>query len=86
MFLRKAFVKAMGLSADALSLPVIGIADTRSDYNGHANVPGLVEAVKRGVMLAGGLPMAFPTVSLHESFAHPTSMFLATSWRWTRRK
>ena len=27
-------------------------------------------------MLAGGLPMAFPTVSIHESFAHPTSMFL----------
>jgi dihydroxy-acid dehydratase len=32
--------------------------------------------VKRGVMLAGGLPMAFPTISIHESFSHPTSMFL----------
>ena len=27
-------------------------------------------------MLAGGLPMPFPTISLHESFAHPTSMYL----------
>src|ERR1051326_6213168 len=27
-------------------------------------------------MLAGGLPMEFPTISIHESFAHPTSMFL----------
>jgi dihydroxy-acid dehydratase len=35
-----------------------------------------VEAVKRGVMLAGGLPMEFPTISIHESFAHPTSMYL----------
>src|SRR5438132_398135 len=35
-----------------------------------------MEAVKRGVMLAGGLPMEFPTISIHESFAHPTSMYL----------
>ena len=77
LFLRKAFIKAMGFSEDALSRTIVGIADTRSDYNAcHANVPKLVEAVKRGVLLAGGLPMAFPTISLHESFAHPTSMFL----------
>jgi len=77
LFLRKAFIKAMGFSEDALSRTIVGIADTRSDYNAcHANVPRLVEAIKRGVMLAGGLPMAFPTISLHESFAHPTSMFL----------
>jgi dihydroxy-acid dehydratase len=77
LFLRKAFIKAMGLSDDALSRPIVGIADTSSDYNAcHGNAPQLVEAIKRGVMLAGGLPMAFPTISVHESFAHPTSMFL----------
>jgi len=77
LFLRKAFIKAMGLSDDALSRPVVGIANTFSDYNAcHGNVPKLVEAIKRGVMLAGGLPMEFPTISLHESFAYPTSMFL----------
>jgi len=77
LFLRKAFVKAMGLSDDALARPIVGIANTFSDYNAcHGNVPQLVEAIKRGVMLAGALPMAFPTISIHESFAHPTSMFL----------
>jgi dihydroxy-acid dehydratase len=77
LFLRKAFIKAMGLSDDALSRPLVGIANTFSDYNAcHGNVPKLVEAIKRGVMLAGGLPMEFPTISIHESFAHPTSMFL----------
>jgi len=35
-----------------------------------------MEAVKRGVMLSGGLPMEFPTISVHESFAAPTSMYL----------
>ena len=77
LFLRKAFVKAMGLSDDALARPIVGIANTFSDYNAcHGNVPRLVEAIKRGVLLAGGLPMEFPTISIHESFAYPTSMFL----------
>jgi dihydroxy-acid dehydratase len=76
-YLRKAFIKAMGYSDDALARPIVAVADTFSAYNAcHANVPDIVQAVKRGVMLAGGLPMPFPTVSLHESFAHPTSMFL----------
>ena len=77
LFLRKAFIKGAGFTDAALDRPVIGIADTGSDYNPcHGNAPQLIEAVKRGVMLAGGLPMAFPTISVHESFAAPTSMFL----------
>lgn len=77
LFLRKAFIKAMGYSDDALNRPVIGIANTFSAYNAcHANTPQIIEAVKRGVMLAGGLPMDFPTISLHESFSFPTSMYL----------
>jgi dihydroxy-acid dehydratase len=77
LFLRKAFIKAMGYSDDALERPIVGITNTYSDYNPcHGNVPELIESVKRGVMLAGGMPMVFPTISIHESFAHPTSMFL----------
>jgi len=77
LFLRKAFIKAMGYSDDALDRPIVGITDTFSGYNAcHRNVPDLIEAIKRGVMLAGGLPIPFPIVSIHESFSHPTSMFL----------
>ncbi len=77
LFLRKAFIKAMGYTEDALERPIIGITNTFSGYNAcHRNVPELIEAVKRGVMLAGGLPIEFPTISLHESFSHPTSMYL----------
>jgi len=77
LFLRKAFIKAGGYSDDALDRPIVGITNTHSDYNPcHGNVPDLIDAVKRGVMLAGALPMVFPTVSIHESFSHPTSMFL----------
>lgn len=77
LFLRKAFIKAMGYSDDALERPIVGITNTYSDYNPcHGNAPALIEAAKRGVMLAGAMPMVFPTISIHESFAHPTSMFL----------
>lgn len=77
VFLRKAFIKAMGYSDDALDRPIVGITNTYSDFNPcHGNASQLIEAAKRGVMLAGAMPMVFPTISIHESFAHPTSMFL----------
>ncbi len=77
LFLRKAFIKAAGYSDDALDRPIVGITDTASDFNPcHGNAPQLIEAIRRGVMLAGGLPMSFPTVSIHEAFSHPTSMYL----------
>lgn len=77
LFHRKVFIKAMGYSDDALDRPIVGITNTFSDYNPcHGNVPELIESVKRGVLLAGSLPMVFPTISIGESFAHPTSMFL----------
>jgi dihydroxy-acid dehydratase len=77
LFLRKAFIKAMGYSDDALDRTIIGITNTFSGYNAcHKNVPDMIEAIKRGVLLAGGLPIEFPVVSIAESFTHPTSMFL----------
>jgi dihydroxy-acid dehydratase len=75
LYLRRSFAKSMGYSQAALDRPVVGIADTASDFNNcHRTAPELVEAVKRGVLAAGGLPLAFPTVSLCEPFLTPTSM------------
>lgn len=77
LFLRKAFIKGAGYTDSALDRPVIGIANTGSSYNPcHGNMPQLIEAVKRGILMAGGLPMDFPTISIGESFAQPTSMYL----------
>lgn len=77
LFLRKAFIKGAGYTDSALERPIVGISNTGSGYNPcHGNMPQLIEAVKRGIMLAGGLPVDFPTISIHESFASPTSMFL----------
>lgn len=77
LFMRKLFIKALGYSEDALSRPIVGIVNTYSSFNPcHSNIPQLIDAVKRGVQLNGGLAIDFPTISLHESFASPTSMYL----------
>src|SRR5947207_11231593 len=65
----------MGYSGEMLARPVVGIADSRSGFNNcHRHFPELIDAVKRGVLAAGGLPIEFPTVSLGEVFLSPTSM------------
>jgi dihydroxy-acid dehydratase len=75
LYLRRSFAKSMGYSQAMLDRPVVGIVDTGSAYNNcHRTVPELIEAVKRGVLGAGGLPMPFPTISLCEPSLFPTSM------------
>src|SRR5690349_23178473 len=75
LYLRRSFAKSMGYSQAMLDRPVVGIADTGSGYNNcHRTVPELIEAAKRGVLAAGGLPLTFPTISLNEPSLFPTSM------------
>ncbi len=74
LYLRRSFARSMGYSAEILSKPVVGIAYTPSGFNNcHRHFPELLEAVKRGVFAAGGLPLEFPTISLGEVFLSPTS-------------
>ncbi|MCC6779789.1 MAG: dihydroxy-acid dehydratase [Hyphomicrobiales bacterium] len=75
LYLRRSFAQSMGYSRAMLAKPVIGIAYTPSGYNNcHRHFPELLEAAKRGVLAAGGLPLEFPTVSLGEVFLSPTSL------------
>jgi dihydroxy-acid dehydratase len=75
LYLRRSFARSMGYSEELLARPVIGIADTRSGFNNcHRHFPELIDAVKRGVLAAGGLPLVFPTISLGEVFLSPTSL------------
>src|SRR5574342_736903 len=75
LYLRRSFAKSMGYSGEMLARPVVGIADSKSGFNNcHRHFPELLEAVKRGVLAAGALPVEFPTVSLGEVFLSPTSL------------
>src|SRR6266404_4722428 len=75
LYLRRSFARSMGYSRAMLSKPVVGIAYTGSGFNNcHRHFPELLDAVKRGVLAAGALPIDFPTISLGEVFLSPTSL------------
>ena len=75
LYLRRSFAQSMGYSRSLLDKPVVGIAYTPSGFNNcHRHFPEMLEAVKRGVLTAGALPIEFPTISLGEVFLHPTSL------------
>src|SRR5215213_8386415 len=75
LYLRRSFAQSMGYSRAMLQRPVVGIAYTGSGFNNcHRHFPELIEAIKRGVLAAGALPVDFPTISLGEVFLNPTSL------------
>jgi dihydroxy-acid dehydratase len=75
LYLRRSFAQSMGYSRAMLAKPVVGIANTASGFNNcHRHFPELLEAVKRGILAAGALPVEFPTISLGEVFLEPTSL------------
>jgi dihydroxy-acid dehydratase len=74
-YLRRSFAKSMGYSDAALDRPIVGICYTESGFNNcHRHFPELLEAVKRGVLAEGALPVPFPVISLGEVFLSPTSL------------
>ena len=75
LYLRRSFAKSMGYSDEMLGRPIVGICYTPSGFNNcHRHFPDLLEAVKRGVLAGGALPVPFPVISLGEVFLAPTSM------------
>jgi dihydroxy-acid dehydratase len=75
-FIHRASLHAEGISRSALAgRPVVGICNSWSELvSCNLHLRGLAEAVKRGVLLAGGLPLEFPTISLGENLMKPTAM------------
>jgi dihydroxy-acid dehydratase len=77
--LRKAFIKGPGTATTPWTVRSFGIVDTESGFNPcHGNVPQLIKAIERGVHAGRRSTVPFPTISIHESFAYPTSMFIRT--------
>ena len=75
LYLRRSFASSMGFSREMLDRPIVGICHSASGFNNcHRHVPEMIEAVKRGVLSSGALPIEFPTISLGELFLVPTSL------------
>jgi dihydroxy-acid dehydratase len=75
-YARRAWLQSEGFQRDVFdNKPVIGICNSWSELNNcNAHLRTVAEVVKRGVWVAGGFPLEFPTISLGEMFMRPTSM------------
>src|ERR1700693_1345817 len=75
LYLRRSFASSMGYSREMLDRPIVGICHSASGFNNcHRHLPEMIEAVQRGVLSSGALPIEFPTISLGELFLVPTSL------------
>src|SRR4249919_1602164 len=75
-FLHRSWLKSSGVGDESFrGRPVIGICNSWSELvNCNVHLRDLAEAVKRGVLQAGGFPLEFPVISLGESLMKPTTM------------
>jgi L-arabonate dehydrase len=75
-FIYRAWMKNQGIPPDMFDgKPVIGICNTWSELTPcNAHFRDLAEAVKKGVLEAGGFPVEFPVMSLGETLIKPTAM------------
>ncbi|HEX3290750.1 MAG TPA: IlvD/Edd family dehydratase [Gaiella sp.] len=75
-FLHRSWLKSTGVTDETFrGRPVIGICNSWSELvNCNVHLRGLAEAVKRGVLQAGGFPLEFPVISCGESLMKPTAM------------
>ncbi|MDD2373279.1 MAG: dihydroxy-acid dehydratase [Syntrophomonadaceae bacterium] len=66
----RSLFKALGLTDEEMSRPLIGIVNSKNDIiPGHINLDKIAEAVKAGVRLAGGTPMEFQTIGVCDGIA-----------------
>lgn len=74
-FIKMAFRRHLGHDEKDYEKPVIGISNTFSEINRcHAHVKPMIEAIKQGVIMEGGIPLEFPVISVGEMFTSPTTM------------
>ena len=67
---QRALLKALGLCDDEIGRPLIGVVSSKNDIvPGHVNLDKIVDAVKQGVALGGGVPIVFPAIAVCDGLA-----------------
>ncbi len=66
----RSLLKATGLTDEEINKPLIGVVTSQNDIiAGHINLDKIVESVKKGVLIAGGTPIVFPTIGVCDGIA-----------------
>lgn len=67
---QRSLLYALGLSEEEIGKPLIGVVSSKNDIvPGHMNIDKVVEAVKQGISLAGGVPIVFPAIAVCDGIA-----------------
>lgn len=67
---QRSLLNALGLTEEEIKKPFIGIVSSKNDIvPGHMNIDKIVDAVKQGVALAGGVPIVFPAIAVCDGIA-----------------
>ncbi len=67
---QRALLHALGLTDEELEKPLVGIVSSQNDIvPGHMNLDKIVDAVKQGVSMAGGVPIVFPAIAVCDGIA-----------------
>ena len=66
----RSLMKAMGYTNEEINRPLLGIAQAHNEIiPGHIHLDKILEAVKTGVRMAGGTPIAFGTIGVCDGIA-----------------
>ena len=66
----RSLFNALGLTEKEIRQPMVGIVNAQNDIiPGHLHLDDVVEAVKAGVMMAGGTPFVFPAIGVCDGIA-----------------
>ncbi len=66
----RSLFKAMGYTDEDLSRPLIGVVNAKSEViPGHIHLDRIAEAVKQGILAAGGTPIEVPAIGVCDGIA-----------------
>ncbi|MBN1044033.1 dihydroxy-acid dehydratase [Clostridium botulinum] len=67
---QRSLLKALGLTNEEISRPIIGIVSSQNEIiPGHMNLDKITEAVRKGILMSGGTPLAIPTIGVCDGIA-----------------
>lgn len=66
----RSLMKALGLTNEEIRKPLIGVVNSFNEIvPGHKHLREIAEAVKQGVLMEGGTPLEFPSISVCDGIA-----------------
>ena len=67
---QRSLLKALGLTDEEIKRPIIGVVSAQNEIiPGHMNLDKITEAVKKGILVAGGTPIVIPAIGVCDGIA-----------------